>query len=72
LRRDIVHRVFRWRERLYKYNTKAAKTVGTVSGSGKKMTPQKKTGGARHGNKRAPGMKKGGKAHGPVVRSFRI
>lgn len=35
-----------------------------MSGSNKKMRPQKKSGRARQGDKRAPHLWKGGKAHG--------
>lgn len=45
-------------------------TRGDVSGSGKKMRPQKKSGRARQGDKRAPHLAKGGKAHGPVPKDY--
>ena len=52
-------------ENLNRKTYKYALTRGEVSGSGKKMRPQKKSGRARQGDKRAPHLKKGGKAHGP-------
>jgi large subunit ribosomal protein L4 len=42
-----------------------AKTRGEVSGSGKKIWPQKGTGQARHGDRYAPIFVGGGRAHGP-------
>ena len=65
LRRDIVKNVFHYFHVKGVKRTKVAKTVGDVSGSGKKPAPQKGRGKARQGNKRAPQRKGGGAAHGP-------
>ena len=43
---------------------------GEVAGSGKKVLPQKGSGGSRHGDKRAPQMFKGGIVFGPRPRDW--
>lgn len=50
--------------------TSKTKNYGEVAGSGKKIKPQKGTGGARHGDKRAPQMYKGGVVFGPRPRDW--
>ena len=50
--------------------TSKTKDYGEVSGSGKKVKPQKGTGGARHGDARAPQMYKGGVVFGPRPRDW--
>ena len=72
LRRDLIYRLYTYRNRLNRYRTKMTRTRGMTAGSGKKMRPQKKGGQARMGDKRAPHLKKGGKSHGakPKVYSF--
>lgn len=50
--------------------THKTKTVGEVSGSGKKPWKQKKTGRARVGNHRSPLWKGGGTIFGPVPRDY--
>lgn len=50
--------------------TSKTKDYGEVSGSGKKMLPQKGSGGSRHGDKRAPQMFKGGIVFGPRPRDW--
>lgn len=70
LRRDIIHNVVVWRQKLFKQTTHVTRTKGTTAGSGKKPLKQKGTGRARQGNKRAPGRKGGGKAHGAVMRDY--
>ena len=50
--------------------TSKTKDYGEVAGSGKKVKPQKGTGGARHGDKRAPQMYKGGIVFGPRPRDW--
>jgi len=50
--------------------TSKTKDYGEVAGSGKKMTPQKGSGGARHGDKRAPQLYKGGVVFGPRPRDW--
>ena len=48
--------------------TSKTKDYGEVAGSGKKVLPQKGSGGSRHGDKRAPQMFKGGIVFGPRPR----
>jgi len=50
--------------------TSKTKDYGEVSGSGKKMLPQKGSGGSRHGDKRAPQLYKGGIVFGPRPRDW--
>ena len=69
VREDILHRVVRWQLAKRQAGTHKTKTVGEVSGTGKKPFKQKGTGRARQGNARAPHQRSGGKAFGPVVRS---
>jgi large subunit ribosomal protein L4 len=50
--------------------TTKTKDYGEVAGSGKKMLPQKGSGGSRHGDKRAPQLYKGGIVFGPRPRDW--
>jgi large subunit ribosomal protein L4 len=50
--------------------TSKTKNYGEVAGSGKKIIPQKGSGGARHGDKRAPQLYKGGVVFGPRPRDW--
>ena len=50
--------------------TSKTKNYGEVAGSGKKILPQKGSGGARHGDKRAPQLYKGGVVFGPRPRDW--
>ena len=50
--------------------TSKTKNYGEVAGSGKKIIPQKSSGGARHGDKRAPQLYKGGVVFGPRPRDW--
>ena len=67
IRTDLIHRVV-----VYQRNKKRGlrnagartKTISEVSGSGKKMRPQKGSGKARCGHKRPPHWRGGAKAHG--------
>lgn len=47
-----------------------AKWRNEVTGSGRKIRPQKGTGSARLGDKKSPMLRGGGVAHGPVPRDF--
>ncbi|MFM9147017.1 MAG: 50S ribosomal protein L4 [Verrucomicrobiota bacterium] len=50
--------------------TSKTKDYGEVAGSGKKILPQKGSGGSRHGDKRAPQLYKGGIVVGPRPRDW--
>ena len=50
--------------------TSKTKDYGEVAGSGKKVLPQKGSGGSRHGDKRAPQLFKGGIVFGPRPRDW--
>ena len=69
-RKDVMHRVVIWQRAKKRAGLASSKTVGTVSGTGKKPFPQKGGGRARAGTLRAPHRKGGGVAHGPQPRSF--
>jgi hypothetical protein len=67
IRTDIIHRVvvYQRNKKRGKRNAGAkTKTISEVSGSGKKMRPQKGSGQARCGHKRPPHWRGGAKAHG--------
>lgn len=66
---DIIKRVIDWQRAKAMSGTHKVKTVGEVSGSGKKPFKQKGTGNARQGNARGVQRRGGGVAHGPQVRS---
>lgn len=66
---DIVKRVIDWQRAKAMSGTHATKTVGEVSGTGKKPFKQKGTGNARQGNARGVQRRGGGIAFGPVTRS---
>lgn len=71
-REDIIKRVIDWQLAKRRSGTHAVKTVGEVSGSGKKPFKQKGTGNARQGNARGVQRRGGGISHGPQVRSHEI
>ena len=71
-RADIIKRVVDWQCAKARSGTHKTKTVGEVSGSGKKPFKQKGTGNARQGNARGVQRRGGGIAFGPVVRSHAI
>jgi large subunit ribosomal protein L4 len=66
---DIIKRVVDWQRAKAMSGTHQTKTVGEVSGSGKKPFKQKGTGNARQGNARGVQRRGGGIAFGPVTRS---
>jgi large subunit ribosomal protein L4 len=66
---DILSRVVEWQLSKSRTGNHKTKQVAEVSGTTKKMSPQKGTGNARHGSKRAPQFRGGGITFGPVVRS---
>ena len=69
---DIIKRVIDWQRAKAMSGTHKTKTVGEVSGSGKKPFKQKGTGNARQGNARGVQRRGGGIAFGPVPRSHEI
>lgn len=66
---DIIKRVVDWQRAKAMSGTHSSKTVGEVSGTGKKPFKQKGTGNARQGNARGVQRRGGGIAFGPVTRS---
>ena len=68
-RQDILHRVVRWQMAKRRQGTHKAKTRSEGNYSGRKVTAQKRTGSARHGDRNAPIFRKGGAYKGPVPRS---
>eukprot|EP01102_Stenamoeba_stenopodia_P010861 TRINITY_DN330_c0_g5_i1.p1 TRINITY_DN330_c0_g5~~TRINITY_DN330_c0_g5_i1.p1 ORF type:complete len:367 (+),score=124.14 TRINITY_DN330_c0_g5_i1:87-1103(+) len=68
LRTDILHRVLLWDRAAMQQGTHKAKGRAEVSGSSKKIRPQKKQGTARAGNKRPPHFRGGGRVFGPHPR----
>ena len=71
-RGDILQRVVHWQLANARQGTHAVKSVSEVSGSGRKVYKQKKTGNARQGEKRNVHMRGGGVIFGPVVRSHAL
>jgi large subunit ribosomal protein L4 len=71
-RSDILQRVVHWQLANARQGTHAVKSVSDVSGSGRKVYKQKKTGNARQGEKRNVHMRGGGVIHGPVVRDHAL
>lgn len=61
----FVHKVYAALASAQRAGTSATKSVGDVSGGGKKPFKQKGTGRARQGTTRAHQMRHGGTAHGP-------
>lgn len=66
----LVHRVYQALARTQRAGTHSTKTVGDVSGGGKKPFKQKGTGRARQGTTRAAQMRHGGVAHGPQPHDY--
>ncbi|MDR2268880.1 MAG: 50S ribosomal protein L4 [Rickettsiales bacterium] len=71
-RPDILQRVVHWQLANARQGTHLVKTVSDVSGSGRKIYKQKKTGNARQGEKRNVHMRGGGVIHGPVLRDHHL
>ena len=71
-RADILQRVVHWQLANARQGTHLVKTVSDVSGSGRKIYKQKKTGNARQGEKRNVHMRGGGVIHGPVLRTHEM
>ncbi|KAL9261622.1 Large ribosomal subunit protein uL4-like protein [Drosera capensis] len=69
IRKDIVHRVVRWKLAMRQQGTHSNKTISEVSGNGRKPYPQKGTGRARHGTLWGPQFRGGATMHSPKPRS---
>lgn len=65
LRLDVLQTVVKWQLAIRRAGTASTKTIHEVSGSGKKMRPQKGGGTSRCGHKRPPHWRGGAVAHGP-------
>lgn len=70
--RALVHEAVKAYLAAARAGTHSTKTRGEVSGSGKKLWRQKKTGKARIGSIRSPLWRTGGTVHGPKPRSYEI
>jgi large subunit ribosomal protein L4 len=68
--RALVHEAVRHFLAAARAGTHDTKTRGEVSGAGKKLWKQKKTGRARIGSIRSPLWRHGGTVHGPTPRSY--
>ncbi|KAG9286325.1 hypothetical protein G9A89_014312 [Geosiphon pyriformis] len=71
LRRDLLHRVVVWQRDLMRQGTHSTKNRSEVSGTSRKVFPQKGRGKARMRSRRAPQWRGGGRAFGPHPRSHR-
>lgn len=70
IRPDLVHRVVTWQLAKRRAGTHKAKNRSEVSGSGRKIRPQKGSGKSRQGDRKSPIFRGGGRAHGPVPRDY--
>ena len=68
--RALVHEAVKAYLAAARAGTHSTKTRGEVSGSGRKLWRQKKTGRARIGSIRSPLWRTGGTVHGPKPRSY--
>jgi large subunit ribosomal protein L4 len=71
-RADIIHRCVVWQLAKRRAGTHKVKNRGEIARTGKKLSAQKGTGGARHGSHRVNLFRGGGRSFGPVVRSHEI
>lgn len=70
LRKDILHRAVIFERDAMRQGTASSKTRAEVSGSTRKIRPQKGSGRARLGDRTSPMLRGGGRAHGPKPRDF--
>jgi large subunit ribosomal protein L4 len=70
LRKDILHRAVIFEGDSKRYGIANTKWRSEVAGSGRKVRPQKGTGGARLGDRKSPSLNGGGVAFGPKPRDF--
>jgi large subunit ribosomal protein L4 len=68
-REDIIHAVIRWQLAKKRSGCHKAKSIGEISGGGRKPYKQKGTGRARQGSIRSPQFRGGAVIFGPIVRS---
>ena len=71
INKNVVHQVMVAQMANLRQGTVKTKTRAEVAGGGRKIRPQKHTGGARQGSIRAPHWRGGGIAFGPRPRSYR-
>jgi len=71
INKNVVHQVMLAQMANLRQGTVKTKTRAEVAGGGRKIRPQKHTGGARQGSNRAPHWRGGGIAFGPRPRSYR-
>ena len=70
LRKDILHRAVIYERDSLRQGSASTKTRAEVSGSTRKIRPQKGSGQARLGDRTSPMLRGGGRAHGPKPRDF--
>lgn len=70
VKEHLLWEVVRYQRAARRAGTHSTQTRAEVSITGKKMTKQKGTGGARHGSRRANIFRGGGNVHGPRPRSY--
>lgn len=70
VRPDLVHRVVTWQLAKRRAGTAKTKDRSEVSGSGRKIRPQKGTGRSRQGARTSPIFRGGGTVHGPRPRDY--
>jgi large subunit ribosomal protein L4 len=68
-RKDLIFRCIRWQLAKRRAGTHKVKNRAEIWRTGKKLTAQKGSGGARHGSHRVNLFRGGGRSFGPVVRS---
>ena len=69
-RGDLLHRVVNWQLAKRRAGTRNVPARAEVSGTGKKMYRQKKTGRARHSTSKAPQFRGGGRTFGLPMRDY--
>lgn len=70
VKEHLLWEVVRYQRAARRAGTHCTQTRAEVSITGKKMTKQKGTGGARHGSRRSNIFRGGGAVHGPRPRSY--
>ena len=70
VKEHLLWEVVRYQRAARRAGTHSTKTRAEVHLTGKKMTKQKGTGGARHGSRRSNIFRGGGSVHGPRPRSY--